>query len=98
MHEILALSGLMLIAVSINLPLGYLRGNYNKFSFGWFFYVHISIPVIMLLRMRSGFSWKFIPLTLMAVVTGQMIGGILRKRVLERQWVQPQVLESEDVP
>jgi hypothetical protein len=80
MHSILALSGLILFAVIINLPLGYLRQNYEKFSFGWYFYIHISIPVIIFLRVKFGFSWKFIPLTLGGAVAGQLLGGILHKR------------------
>jgi hypothetical protein len=80
MHNILALSGLILFAVIINLPLGYLRQNYEKFSFGWYFYIHISIPVIIFLRVKFGFSWKFIPLTLGGAVAGQLLGGFIHKR------------------
>jgi hypothetical protein len=80
MHSILALSGLILFAVVINLPLGYLRQNYEKFSFGWYFYIHISIPVIIFLRVKFGFSWKFIPLTLGGAVAGQLLGGIIHRQ------------------
>lgn len=67
-------------AVIINLPLGYLRRNYEKFTFGWYFYVHISIPVIIYARIKAGFSWKFIPLTLAGAVAGQLLGGRLYAR------------------
>ena len=80
MHSIIALSGLTLFAVIINLPLGYLRQNYEKFSFGWYFYIHISIPIIIFLRVKFGYSWKFIPLTLGGAVVGQLLGGILHKK------------------
>jgi hypothetical protein len=80
MHAFLALSGLILFAVAINLPLGYMRQNYEKFSFGWYFYIHISIPVIIFLRIKFGFSWKFIPLTLGGAVAGQLLGGFIHKR------------------
>ena len=80
MHTVLALSGLILFAVIINLPLGYLRQNYEKFSFGWYFYIHISIPVIIFLRVKFGFSWKFIPLTLGGAVAGQLLGGIIQRQ------------------
>jgi hypothetical protein len=80
MHTVLALSGLILFAVVINLPLGYLRQNYEKFSFGWYFYIHISIPVIIFLRVKFGFSWKFIPLTLGGAVAGQLLGGIIHRQ------------------
>lgn len=80
MHSILALSGLILFAILINLPLGYLSQNYEKFSFGWYFYIHISIPVIIFLRVKFGFSWKFIPLTLGGAVVGQLLGGIIHRQ------------------
>ena len=80
MHSLLILSALILFAVIINLPLGYLRQNYEKFSFGWYFYVHISIPIIIYLRVKSGYSWKFIPLTLGSAVVGQILGGRINKR------------------
>jgi hypothetical protein len=80
MHGIFALSGLVLFALVINVPLGYLRQNYEKFSFGWYFYIHISIPVIIFLRVKFGFSWKFIPLTLGGAVAGQLLGGMIHKQ------------------
>jgi len=70
----------MLFAIIINLPLGYLRQNYEKFSFGWYFYVHISIPLIIFLRIKSGFSWRFIPLTLVGALAGQLLGGMIHRR------------------
>jgi hypothetical protein len=80
MHAPLLLIGLVLIAVIVNIPLGYLRQGYEKFTFGWFFYVHISIPLIIYLRVKSGYSWKLIPLTIGGAIAGQMIGGRIRKR------------------
>ena len=80
MHNLFVLLGLMLFAIIINLPLGYLRQNYEKFSFGWYFYVHISIPLIIFLRIKSGFSWRFIPLTLVGALAGQLLGGMIHRR------------------
>lgn len=80
MHTVLLLLIVVLIAFSINIPMGYLRQNCEKFTFGWYFYVHISIPVIIYLRIKAGFSWKFIPLTLLGAVAGQIMGGMLRRR------------------
>lgn len=80
MHDLLPLLGLILFAFAINVPLGYLRQNYRKFTFGWYFYVHISIPLIIYLRIKAGFSWMFIPLTLGAAVAGQLVGGRLNKK------------------
>lgn len=80
MYVFLTLVGLILFAFAINVPLGYLRQNYEKFTFGWYFYIHISIPLIIYLRIKAGFSWMFIPLTLGGAVAGQLVGGRLQKR------------------
>ncbi|MCM2358645.1 MAG: hypothetical protein NDI77_10895 [Geobacteraceae bacterium] len=80
MDGLLPLLGLIIFAFAINVPLGYLRQNYEKFTFGWYFYIHISIPLIIYLRIKAGFSWMFIPLTLGGAIAGQMVGGMLRKR------------------
>ena len=76
---ILSLIGLILLAIAINVPLGYLRQNCRKFSLSWYFYVHISIPVIIYLRIKGGYSWRFIPLTLLGAFTGQYLGGFINK-------------------
>jgi hypothetical protein len=81
MHPMYALAGLILGALLLNIPLGYLRQNYAKFSFGWYFYIHISIPLIIYLRIKSGFNWHFIPLTLGAAFAGQMLGGFINRKV-----------------
>jgi hypothetical protein len=70
----------MLIALSVNIPLGYLRQGTEKFTFAWYFYIHISIPLIIYLRIKAGFSWHFIPLTLASAALGQVLGGRLRRR------------------
>ncbi|KAF0218709.1 MAG: hypothetical protein FD174_2492 [Geobacteraceae bacterium] len=80
MHNLVTLLGLIIVAFVINLPLGYLRQSCEKFTFAWYFYIHISIPVIIYLRIKSGYSWKYIPLTLGGAFAGQLLGGIIHKR------------------
>jgi hypothetical protein len=80
LNYILSLVGLILLAIAVNVPLGYVRQKCRKFSFAWYFYVHISIPVIIYLRIKGGFSWRFIPLTLLGAFAGQFIGGRIQKR------------------
>jgi hypothetical protein len=77
MSSTVALLGLIIFAFLVNIPLGYLRRNYEKFTFGWYFYVHISIPAIVYMRVKSGLSWKLIPLTLAGAVAGQLLGSRL---------------------
>lgn len=80
MNTLAPLLGLILFTFVVNVPLGYLRQNYEKFTFGWYFYIHISIPLIIYLRIKAGFSWLYIPLTLGAAVAGQLVGGMLNRR------------------
>ncbi len=80
MDTAIKLLGVTFLALLINIPFGYLRQNCEKFTFGWYFYVHISIPVIIFLRVKAGFSWHFIPITLAAAVAGQFIGGAVNRR------------------
>jgi hypothetical protein len=80
LRYLLSLIGLILVAIAINVPLGYLRQNCRKFSLAWYFYVHISIPVIIYLRIAGGFGWRFIPLTLLGAFAGQYVGGVINRR------------------
>ena len=80
MSAALIVGGLVLTALLINIPLGYIRQGVEKFSFAWYFYIHVSIPFIIYLRIKSGYSWKIIPLTVAGAVAGQLIGGRIRRR------------------
>jgi hypothetical protein len=80
MNEYLLLFGLIALAIIVNIPLGYFRQAVQKFSFAWYFYVHVSIPLIIYLRIKSGYSWKFIPLTIAGAVIGQITGGRVRRK------------------
>jgi hypothetical protein len=79
MQYIITVTGLIVVVLALNLPMGYLRKNYEKFSFGWYFYVHITIPLIIYLRIKVGVSWHMIPLTLAGAVVGQVIGGRMNR-------------------
>lgn len=81
MHAFLIILGLIFLAFIINLPCGYLRQGYEKFTFGWYFYVHISIPFLIYLRVKAGYSWKIIPLTLGGAFAGQLVGGMIHRRL-----------------
>ena len=81
MHAFFIILGLIFLAFIINLPCGYLRQGYEKFTFGWYFYVHISIPFLIYLRVKAGYSWKIIPLTLGGAFAGQLVGGMIHRRL-----------------
>lgn len=81
MHVYLLLMGVILLALIVNLPLGYFRQGCDKFTFAWYFYVHISIPLIIYIRVKCGFSWQIIPFTIGGAIVGQIIGGRIRRRL-----------------
>lgn len=76
----LLLSALTTLMVGINLPLGYLRNEHERFAYGWYFYLHLSLPVVVYLRVKTGYEWKFIPVLLCGAVLGQILGGLLAQR------------------
>lgn len=71
---------LLMIAVSVNLPLGYLREASRKYSLRWVVFIHASIPLLVIMRQFYGFSWHWIPVTLGCAVLGQVLGGWIRRR------------------
>ena len=77
--------GLALLAIVVNIPLGYFREGFEKFTLPWFFYVHISIPLIIVIRVKAGLSWHAIPFTLGGAIVGQLIGGRIRRRLNGRR-------------
>ena len=81
MHTALLVAAIMFGAAAVNVPLGYQRQGCRKFSPGWWFYIHISIPLIIYARLKVGLGIQYIPFTLASSVAGQVVGGrIYRKR------------------
>lgn len=80
MEGIILVIGLVILALIISIPCGYIRQYFPKYSLMWFFLIHLPIPLIVFLRIKAGLSWHFIPLTLVGSVAGQIIGGRLSRR------------------
>lgn len=78
-NAVFVLSLIVLAALVLNLPFGYLRVKTRKFSLAWFLYIHLPIPAIFLLRTAAGFSAKVIPIIIVGAVLGQMLGGRLNR-------------------
>lgn len=74
------LSNLLLIAFLMNVPLGYLREASTRYSVRWFLYIHLSIPIIVLLRLTYGFGWPVVPFSIGCAIAGQILGGRLKRR------------------
>ena len=66
-------------ALTVNIPLGYAREGYRKFSVGWFVCVHLSVPLIAWLRLVNHVSAWGIPAFVACAVLGQIAGGKVRR-------------------
>jgi len=66
-------------ALTVNIPLGYAREGFRKFSLGWFVCVHLSVPLIAYLRLASHVSAWTIPLFVACAFVGQIVGGRVRR-------------------
>jgi len=69
---------LMVLALSVNVPLGYLRRRSRRLSWRWFLWVHLSIPLIAACRILSHFGFIVVPWRGGAAVVGQLGGGRIR--------------------
>jgi hypothetical protein len=67
-------------ALLVNIPLGYVREGYRKFSPAWFVYVHLSVPLIAYLRRSNHVTVWAIPAFFACAVLGQVAGGMIRRR------------------
>ncbi len=65
-------------ALAVNIPLGYAREGFRKFSPGWFVCVHLSVPFIAWLRFACNVSAWGIPAFVTCAVLGQIAGGKFR--------------------
>jgi hypothetical protein len=66
-------------ALAVNIPLGYAREGYRRFSVGWFVCVHLSVPLIAWLRLDNHVSAWGIPAFIACAVLGQIAGGKVRR-------------------
>jgi len=68
----------LLFTFLVNLPFGWLRRNEKKFTFKWWLYIHLPIPLIIAFRIWLNINPWFIPLIIAVAVAGQAIGARLR--------------------
>ena len=68
----------LLFTFLINLPFGWLRRNEKKFTFKWWLYIHLPIPLIIALRIWLQINPWLIPLIIAVAVAGQAIGARLK--------------------
>ena len=73
--RIAIITALFSLTVMINLLFGFLRNKTRKFSLNWFLCIHLPIPLIFLARVSSHLTFHYIPLFVIAALTGQILGG-----------------------
>ncbi len=75
-HELLKVAGDTVLIFVLNLPFGYLRSRQRKFSFMWFLYIHLPVPLVILVRILShiGFALYTYPLFVAGFFLGQLAG------------------------
>ncbi len=75
-----------LAVLLVNLPFGFWRAGVRRFTLPWFVAVHAPVPVVIGLRVLAGLGWRLstVPILVAAFLTGQFIGGRLR-RVWDRR-------------
>lgn len=65
-----------IIVFIINIPFGFFRSKVRKFSFLWFLYIHLPVPLVIILRIYSdiGFAWYTYPILIAMFFSGQFVG------------------------
>lgn len=71
-----------LVTFVVNLPFGYMRGKFRKLSFWWFFFIHLPVPLIILIRKFFGLSltWELAPFLIGSFFLGQFVGRKIYSR------------------
>lgn len=67
------------VAFGVNIPLGYARERFRRFSIGWFVCIHLSVPLFAWLRLANHVSAWGIPAFVACAVLGQIAGGKVRR-------------------
>lgn len=75
---VLLVSGLFIFTIALNIPFGYWRSKAKKYSFQWFLFIHLPIPLVFLGRVLSHLGFIYVPFFVTAAVIGQIWGGKLK--------------------
>lgn len=94
----LKILAITIATAALNTPCGAWREHCKKFSLGWFFAVHATIPFIAMLRKAVIMPKYAMVFTICAAVAGQALGARLeRQRMLDSQ-AQVQALPAPAPP
>jgi len=76
-HKFYIILALFAVTFLINLPFGYARAKAKRYSFRWFLYIHVPIPLLFVARTVSHIEIKYLPVFALAAIIGQVLGGKL---------------------
>jgi len=68
-------TSIFMLTFVLNLFFGYFRVRTKKYSFKWFLFIHLPIPVVVFARLYAQLDYRVIPVFLLAAVAGQIVGG-----------------------
>ena len=80
MHTSLALSATLVVALASNVPLGFWRVGQRRFSWRWLVATHLSIPLVIAVRVGLHVPLAYVPLIAATAIVGQLLGGMVRRR------------------
>lgn len=69
---------ILLFTFLVNLPFGWLRRNEKKFTFKWWLYIHLPIPLVIAFRIWLDINPWWIPVVIAVAVVGQVVGARLK--------------------
>ncbi|MEK6540261.1 MAG: hypothetical protein AABZ21_06490 [Deltaproteobacteria bacterium] len=78
-HYDLIIAFLALI-LAFNIPIGFYRKRFAKFSRPWARCIYIPILLNIVLRRLFGFSYVVIPVSVVVLLAGQFIGARIEKK------------------
>ncbi len=70
----------------LNIPFGFWRSREEKFSFRWFLFIHLPVPIILAVRSILGVKLIF-PLFVLFIFSyflGQYVGAVINRKFIEK--------------
>lgn len=71
---------LVALVAALNFPLGYFRYAQDRHSFGWYFYLCLSSPICVYLKIKAGMDWNHSMAMLCGLFLGQLLGVLAGHR------------------
>ncbi|MBI3753124.1 MAG: hypothetical protein HY266_03640 [Deltaproteobacteria bacterium] len=85
-HHYAATALFLSLILAGNIPVGFHRKRFARFSRPWARCIYIPILANIVLRRFLGLGYSIIPFTIMVVLAGQLIGARIRKGDTNNQY------------